>query len=177
MLIIAWLVTICHAQITDREISTEATIFTVIASLMCFTFWCCFIFMCCSKQKCNITSRDSSPSNSYHAESSPSPQTHMNRRHQQIVCSSQSRVLYRQPAVIATYHTSKPDTVVLSQASLQLGDAPPSYEEAVRMTEWLMVCISYCIQLQLYLITTIFVHTVCRSWLFYIVCWLQQNVW
>ena len=136
MLIFASLVKICHAQVSDRKISTEATIFTVIAGLMCLIFWCCFVFMCFSKQKCVTTSRTPS-TQTLNDSASSSPQAHTTRQTRQIhhtqTDSPQSIMLHRQQMAIACYHTSKPETVFISEGYLHQCDAPPSYEEAVRI--------------------------------------------
>ena len=121
------------AQISEREMSVQAGVFTVIAGLLCSIFWCCFICMCISRQHCTTTSGHNTynESNTYHQtraidnEVSHSVQNEFSR----------SITLHPAQQTRVASSTSTPETVAFPHATAipYQYDAPPSYEEAVRM--------------------------------------------
>ena len=123
------------AQVSGREISVQAGVFTVIASVLCSIFWCCFICMCFSRQQCTTNSGGPlSPAHNTYNESN----THQNHAIDNEVSYSEfsrSISLYPAQRTRVAFSTSTPETVAFPQATVILyqDDAPPSYEEAVRM--------------------------------------------
>ena len=135
LLIIALLPTGCQAQTSDREISIQAAIFSVVAGAMCFIFWCCFVLMCIPRHYCRSSSSAPYTVHRSHNESDVYPTTHAIRYDQQHLVQghiARSTTLYPQLAQVG-YSTSKPESVSLPEATLHHSDAPPDYEEAIRM--------------------------------------------
>ena len=126
----------CQAQSNDNDnnVSVEAVVFVAIAGTMCLIFWACYACMCFSKQKCAISStpqlspvhysrRNAHQSNGY-LQNSVSDYDSVPRH-----LLSHSEHVH---AVIRDGSHS-PIRISLPEATLHHGDAPPAYEEAIRM--------------------------------------------
>lgn len=140
LLVVSSLAKSCQAQIGENEITVQATIFTVIAFVMCFIFWCCFIIMCAQRRDCSSTSPSPHQVQTFQNNSINARTTncaiHDRQRWSAVQdhCFSTSIRNYPQLMTVA-YSTSKPDSVYLPQSAQHQNenDPPPSYEETVRM--------------------------------------------
>ena len=133
----------CQAQTSDNDnnISVQAVVFIVIAGTMCLIFWACYACMCFYKQKCVISTtpqlspvhysrRNDHQSNGYLQNSAcdyDSVPRHFLSHTEEI--SGHSEHVHS----VARVGTHSPIRISLPEATLHQGDAPPTYEEAIRM--------------------------------------------
>lgn len=140
----------CRAQTNDddHDVSVQAVIFVVIAGTMCLIFWACYACMCFSRHKCTIsTTPPLSPVHYSRRNVHRSNGYSQNSAHDYDQCHSvPSRQIYQQTRGISTGHSEhasarvsesqspiKREAISLPKATLHQGDAPPTYEEAIRM--------------------------------------------
>ena len=135
-----------HSDDDDGGLSVPAVIFTVITGAMCFIFWMCFILICNSRNRCNTTPLTSPIHFTYDAQPSSTtypgrPQTHARdygQPHSKVTVESRfpalSTVLYSPPTSRPGYNSSQAESASIPEATLHQSDAPPAYEEAIRMT-------------------------------------------
>ena len=142
----------CQAQTdtisNDGGVSVQAVVFVVIAGTMCLIFWACYFCICFSKQKCTISTtphispvhysrRNIHLSNGYLQNNSAArdydsvPRRHFLSQPEEIQSGRHSEHAATSLRVGSLHN---PRRVSLpSEATLHQGDAPPTYEEAIRM--------------------------------------------
>ena len=127
----------CKAQTNDNDTSVQAVIFVVIASTMCLIFWACYACMCYSRQKCTASttrlptvyySSNTHQSNSYSTNECEQP-----RSVQREFCQTGVTSRYCEHTRIGNHGPAIIEAVSLPEATLHEGEAPPAYEEAIRM--------------------------------------------
>ena len=119
----------CNAQQTiDSNVSVQAVIFVIVAGTTCCMFWVCYACMYFSRQKCATPSSNQLPSVHY------SSNTHRTRIETSNYVPPHS--VLRQSYQMGEPSGSHSDTArvdPLLEASLHQRDAPPTYEEAIKM--------------------------------------------
>ena len=142
LLVFISLVGNCEAQSNVSFVAFVPFTVVLFIAFVCLCFWICFIINR-HKQRHITASRTTTTQYTYNAQrpnQATYPQSHAGGGQPYPLQSyvSSSRVLYPPPTG-AGYNTSQtivsvPEPISLPEATLHQGDAPPGYEEAIRMT-------------------------------------------
>ena len=129
----------CQAQ--SNFVVTIVPIILILSIIVCFCCCVCFACVCHAKQRRSNASKlpsETTAETANHPEQAPyhSQPAYVHNQLQEYVPPS-TRVLYppqEEQDSSQNADTTPPDPVPLPDATLHEGDAPPGYEEAVRMT-------------------------------------------
>ena len=134
---------------SDNDVSVQAVVFVVIAGTMCLIFCACYACICFSRHKCSISDtpqlspvhysrRNVRQTNSYFQNSAHDCDQCHSVPPRQIyqtggILTGHSEYTSAARTVSGSHSPIKSEAVSLPEATLYQGDAPPTYEEAIRM--------------------------------------------